>query len=144
MREPYTQLYVHLVWATWDRLPLITSAIEPRLYAAIAEKCRELKCLPIAIGGIEEHVHVLTRFHTTVAIATLAKEIKGSTSHLITHVMKPDGEFKWQGAYGAFTIRKSEVASVKAYVENQKKHHAENRIEAELENVFEDATDVGD
>lgn len=137
MREPYTQLYIHLVWATWDRLPLITPEIEPQLYAAIAEKCRELKCLPIAIGGIEEHVHVLTRFHTTVAIATLVKEIKGSTSHLITHVIKPDAEFKWQGAYGAFTIRKSEVARVKAYVENQKKHHAENRLESELENVFE-------
>jgi hypothetical protein len=36
MRAPYTQLYLHCVWGTWDRLPLITPAIEQRLYAAIA------------------------------------------------------------------------------------------------------------
>ncbi len=105
-----------MVWATWDRLPLITEAIEPRLYAAIATKCRKLKCEPIAIGGIEDHVHLLTRLHTTVAIATLAKEVKGASSHLVTHEITPDDFFKWQGAYGAFTIRKSEVPQVKAYI----------------------------
>ena len=31
MRSPYTQLYLHIVWATWDRLPLITETIKPRL-----------------------------------------------------------------------------------------------------------------
>lgn len=137
MREPYTQLYIHLVWATWDRLPFITPEIEPRLYAAIAEKCRDLKCLPLEIGGIADHAHVLVRFHTTVPIATLVKEIKGSSSHLVTHVIQPGGSFKWQGAYGAFTIRKSEVPTVKAYIQNQKKHHAENSLVAELEEVFE-------
>ncbi len=143
MREPYTQLYVHIIWATWDRLPLITPEIEPRIYAAVAEKCRDLKCVPIAIGGIEEHMHLLTRFHTTVAIATLAKEVKGSSSHLVTHEIAPGSSFKWQGAYGAFTIRKLEVPRVKAYIENQKQHHAENRLEPELEEVFEQE-DSGD
>ena len=137
MREPYTQLYIHLVWATWDKLPFITPEIEPRIYAAIAEKCRELKCMPLEIGGIADHAHVLVRFHTTVPIATLVKEIKGSSSHLVTHVIQPDEPFKWQGAYGAFTIRKSEVPTVKAYIQNQKKHHAENTLFPELEEVFE-------
>ena len=137
MREPYTQLYVHLVWATWDRQQLITPKLEPRIYAAIAEKCRELKCLPIAIGGIVDHVHLLTRFHTTTAIAILAKETKGMSSHLVTHVIMPETFFKWQGAYGAFTIRRSEVPTVKAYIENQKQHHAENTLMPELEEVFE-------
>jgi putative transposase len=137
MREPFTQLYVHLVWATWDRLPFITPELEPRIYAAIAEKCRELKCEPIAIGGIEEHVHLLTRFHTTVPIATLAKEVKGSSSHLVTHIIVPGSLFRWQGAYGAFTIRKSEVSTVKTYILNQKQHHAENKLLPELEDVFE-------
>ena len=136
MREPYTQLYVHMVWATWDRQPFITPELEPRIYAAIAEKCRDLKCVPIAIGGMEEHVHLLTRFHTTVPIATLAKEIKGSSSHLVTHIIQPDSLFKWQGAYGAFTIRKSEVPTVKSYILNQKQHHAKNTLLPELEEVF--------
>ena len=133
MREPYTQLYVHMVWATWDRLPLITKTIEPRLYAAIATKCRKIKCEPLAIGGIEDHVHLLARLHTTIAIATLAKEVKGASSHLVTHEITPGEFFKWQGAYGAFTLRKSEVPQVKAYILNQKQHHAENTVTDEWE-----------
>jgi len=124
MRSPYTQLYLHMVWATWDRLPLITEAIKPRLYAAIAAKCRELKCVPLAIGGIADHVHVLVRLHTTVAIATLVKEIKGASSHLVTHEIAIGEFFTWQGSYGAFTLRKSEVPNVVAYIERQAEHHA--------------------
>ncbi|HFQ92530.1 MAG TPA: IS200/IS605 family transposase [Anaerolineae bacterium] len=128
MRSPYTQLYVHIVWATWDRLPLITAAIESRLYASIAAKCRSLKCEPLAIGGIEDHVHLLTRFHTTITIAKLVKDVKGSSSHLVSHEIRPGEFFKWQGAYGAFTLRKSEVLQVKAYILNQKQHHAEGNV----------------
>src|SRR5689334_23948384 len=103
MRTPYTQLYVHLVWATWDRLPLITDQIEDRVYAAIAEKCRELKCWPLAIGGIADHVHLLVRLHPPVAVAELAKEVTGASSHLVTHQIAPGEFFKCQGAYGAFS-----------------------------------------
>ena len=133
MRAPYTQLYVHMVWGTWDRLPLITEEIRDRLYAAIAAKCRALKCEPLAIGGIEEHVHLLARLHTTVSVAQLAKEVKGSSSHLVTHEITPNEFFKWQGAYRAFTIRKSNVDVVKTYIEDQKRHHAEQDLRAEWE-----------
>jgi len=124
MRAPYTQLYLHLVWATWDRLPLITEEIRLRLYASITQKCRQLQCVPLAIGGTDDHVHLLVRLHTTVAVATLAKEVKGSSSHLVTHVLRPGEFFKWQGAYGAFTVRKEDVHQLEAYIANQATHHA--------------------
>lgn len=73
MREPFTKLYLHAVWSTWDRLPLITPPTEPRLYGSIIAKCRELGCLPIRIGGMSDHVHLLVRLHSTTAIATLLK-----------------------------------------------------------------------
>lgn len=133
MRAPYTQLYLHVIWATWDRLPLISDDIEDPLYAAIAAKCRELKCEPIAINGVEDHVHLLVRFHTTVSVANLVKEVKGSSSHLVTHVLQPGEFFKWQGAYRAFTIRKSDVPVVKEYIINQKQHHSSFSAIAEWE-----------
>ena len=146
MRTPYTQLYLHVVWATWDRLPLITKEIEPRLYAAVAEKCRELKCVPLAIGGTSNHVHLLLRLHTTVAVATLVKEVKGASSHLVTHEIARGRFFKWQGAYGAFTLRKTDVPTVKAYIEKQEEHHAmPNRLREEWEQMaLEDGQDSGD
>jgi len=128
MRSPYTQLYVHCVWATWDRLPLIKPAIEARLYAAIVAKCHELKCEVVAIGGDVDHVHLLVRFPTTLAVATLLKEVKGASSHLMTHEIMPNEFFKWQGAYGAFTVSKDRVKALTDYIKNQKAHHAETSL----------------
>lgn len=141
MRAPYTQLYLHCVWAVWDRLPLITPQIETVLYPAIIEKCRELKSEVIAIGGIEDHTHVLVRFHTTVSVADLVKGMKGSSSHLMTHkVLGADDFFKWQGAYGAFTVSKRHVKIVTEYIVNQKKHHAEKSLWDEFEKT--EITDI--
>lgn len=134
MRSPYTQLYLHLVWATWDRLPLITPSIEARLYAEIARKCRELDCVPLAIGGLPDHVHVLLRGNATVPVATIVKEVKGSSSHLASHVLTQN-VFKWQGSYSAFTLRKSEVPVVKAYIEGQKQHHEVGDLWEEWEQI---------
>lgn len=133
MRTPYTQLYVHLVWATWDRLPLITPEIEGRVYAALSEKCREHKCVPLAIGGIPDHVHILLQAHQTAAIATLVKELKGSTSHLVTHAVARGLPFRWQGAYGAFTVSAEGVPAVRSYIAAQKDHHSR----AELQPTWE-------
>jgi REP element-mobilizing transposase RayT len=133
MRSPYTQLYIHCVWGTWDRLPLITPQVEQRLYAAILAKCHELKCEMIAIGGVEEHVHLLARLPTTLAVATLLKEVKGASSHLMTHEITPGEFFKWQGAYGAFTVSKGGVNAVAEYIHNQKAHHAEKCLVGDWE-----------
>jgi putative transposase len=141
LRAPYTQLYLHCIWATWDRLPLITPQIEARLYAVIQAKCDELKCETIAIGGIEDHVHLLVRFPTTLAVATLVKEVKGASSHLVTHTITPTEFFKWQGAYGAFTVSKDGVDRVSAYILNQKKYHAAKSLNDDWEKC--ETVDVG-
>ena len=144
MRAPFTQLYLHCVWATWDRLPLITPQIEEQLYPAICAKCLELKCNVVALGGIEDHVHLCVRFPTTLAIATLVKEVKGASSHLVTHRVTPTEFFKWQGAYGAFTVSKGAVKSVCAYIANQKAHHASNNVIEDWERCETEYVEGGD
>lgn len=124
MRGPYTQLYCHLVWATWDRLPLIAPEVEPRLYGAIQTKAREIRCVPIAVGGTENHVHFLCSFPPTITIAYLVQQVKGASSHLMSHEVSGMEDFKWQGAYGAFTVGQREIEVVKAYVLDQKRRHA--------------------
>ena len=124
-------MYVHFVWTTWDREPLITPLVEPRIYSAIAAKCHELGCQPIEIGGVEDHVHVLVRLSATVSIAQLAHGIKGSSSHLATHALNVP--FKWRGSYGAFSVGRSEVTRIRKYIRNQKEHHAKRELVAEWE-----------
>ncbi|HST06469.1 MAG TPA: IS200/IS605 family transposase [Chloroflexia bacterium] len=128
MSGPYTQLFVHCVWATWDRLPLITPAFEAQIYASIGDKCAKLGCETLAIGGIEDHVHLLVELPATLAVAQLLKETKGASSHLMTHVLRPDVFFRWQGSYGVFTVSKDRVPTVQQYIKRQKIHHADNSL----------------
>lgn len=133
MRAPFTQLYVHLVWSTWDRLPMITQAIKEPLMATIVAKCRELRVEPLAVGLMPDHAHLLVRLPSTLAVATLVKEIKGVTSHMVTHTIAPDAPFKWQGGYGAFTLAKDDVPVVEVYINNQDRRHDKSGIVEEWE-----------
>jgi REP element-mobilizing transposase RayT len=128
MRANFTQLYLHYVWATWDRLPLITTDIQKLVYAAIIKECEQLKCTVIAVGGIEDHVHLLTGFPTTLSVSDLIKQIKGSSSHFINHEVKPRDFFKWQGSYAAFTVSNDAIDNVANYIRNQATHHQQKSI----------------
>lgn len=136
MRGPYTKLFCHLVWATWDRLPLIQAQVEPRLHSMIRAKLREIACIPIATGGIEDHIHVLCKHEPTLCISDLVKRIKGSSSHFMNdEIVGPEG-FKWQGTYGAFSVSERHVPAAKAYIMNQKAHHERNDINDDWERVW--------
>jgi putative transposase len=137
MRRPWTQLYVHLVWSTWKRAPLITPEIEPRIYPVLHHQAAELGADVIAIGGIEDHVHVLARVKPTIALSTPVQRMKGASSHFVTHVLRAEHAFKWQGAYGAFTLTKRAVPHVRAYVLNQRSHHRDGTLYRELERTEE-------
>jgi len=136
MRSSYTKLYVHCVWATWDRLPFVTPAIETRLYEAMAAKCLDLRCDAIAIGGDLDHVHLLAKFAPTISIAELVQGVKGATSHLVNHEIAPGREFRWQGSYGALTVSPNGVNRVTAYIQNQKLHHIERRTFEDWERCY--------
>jgi REP element-mobilizing transposase RayT len=133
MRGNFTQLYLHFVWATWDRLPLITPDIQKVVYASIISKCDQLGCTVVAIGGIEEHVHLLTGVQPTLTVSDLIKHIKGSSSHFITHEIKPGEFFKWQGSYGVFTVSHKDLDTVANYIRNQTIHHRQKSIISDWE-----------
>jgi len=132
MRLSGSAVFIHLVWATWDRLPLLTGEVEHTAYRAIGAKCEDLGAEIIALGGIEDHVHLLIKAPVTVPIATLAKEVKGASSHLVTHTFI-GRVFKWQGAYGAVSVSPHDVPKISSYINGQRQHHATGYILAEFE-----------
>jgi putative transposase len=133
MMDALVQIYLHFVWATWDRLPLISQDIEQGIYTSILEKCKEKDCIVIALGGTSDHLHLLVRFPSTISVADFVKEIKGSSSHLVTHQLRPDEFFKWQGSYAVFSVSQNDLPRIKSYVEHQKEHHGADRLEVVLE-----------
>ncbi len=72
--------YYHLVWATHDRLPLITAEREPILYGYLVEKIKFLEAHFHAIGGMPDHIHLVVSIPPKVAIADFVKRLKGSSA----------------------------------------------------------------
>ena len=123
MRRSHTKLYLHIIWATWDRMDLINPDIEPVLYSYIRNKCKDERGRKTAQGGKSNHLHLLVRFTTSLSIGKLVHQIKGASSHYIAQIYKPDDFFKWQGGYSAFTVSPFQVNAIIAYIEKQKHHH---------------------
>ncbi|MBW3572034.1 MAG: IS200/IS605 family transposase [Gemmatimonadetes bacterium] len=138
MSRTHTRLYAHIVWSTFDRAPIITPAIRDRIYPMMQRHATNLGAEVIAIGGIEDHVHVLARFPSRLAISELVQRMKGASSYLASQVM---GElFRWQGSYGAFTVSERGVDRVRAYVLNQEAHHRGGTTHPLLEITEEQAS----
>jgi REP element-mobilizing transposase RayT len=137
MRRNKIQVYLHFVWATWDRLPLITEEIERDLYRCIESICQECDCAVLAIGGMPDHLHLLITFPNTLTFSGLMKQVKGGSSRRMTEEIKPGEWFQWQANYGVFSVSPQDKSRVRRYIENQKQHHADGTLWPEAEETSE-------
>jgi putative transposase len=115
-------LHAHLVFSTKNREPLIDKAWQQRLYDYTGGIARNLRCVLLAAGGMPDHVHYLVGMHQSVAPADLLAKIKANST---TWVKDNTGchSFSWQEGYGAYAVSKSNIDSVKHYIETQAEHH---------------------
>ena len=137
MPDNYLRLYVHLIWKTWDHMPLLTQEVRAAVYPVLLGKAREQGCETLAIGGVEDHVHLLIKMPSTLDVALLVKEMKGASSRH-AHLVFPSKTFKWRGTYGAVSVSSSALSTVIEYIENQAAHHQRNYLQIELETYEED------
>ncbi|BDI28348.1 transposase [Capsulimonas corticalis] len=135
MRATHTELFVHLVWATWDRLPFITADIRPNVYRLLKDECEKQGGEVLEVGGVADHVHVLVRIPATVTVAWMVKQMKAVSSYALNIASQNGNIFKWQGAYGAFTLRRQDIGYIRAYIQNQEAHHRERTLDPDLELV---------
>ena|GEM_PF-645656 len=126
MYRSNSQLYIHYIWGTWDRLNLIDEDMEPVLYKYLRNKSVEHKCWVEQIGGTSNHIHILTRLTTSISVSHYAQSLKGSSSHFISQIHRQNEFFKWQGGYGAFSVSPFFVQKISEYILNQKNHHQKN------------------
>ncbi|MBX3376544.1 MAG: IS200/IS605 family transposase [Phycisphaeraceae bacterium] len=127
----WTQNYYHAVFSTKHREPLITPELETRLFPFIGGIVRDLRCSLLAVNGSLEHVHVLIRYRPDLSHSDLLMNIKSRSSKWI-HNEIGIGDFAWQENYGGFTVSKSVVSSVQAYIERQKEHHRRQSFKDEF------------
>ena len=122
MPQSLAQVYLHLVFSTKNRQPLLVNpSIRQECHAYLAGTCNARGSPSLIVGGVADHVHLLCTLAREEAIAVLIRELKRESSKMLK--TKGLASFYWQAGYGAFSVSPSHVAAVKEYIRNQEVHH---------------------
>lgn len=131
MSQSLALIVVHIVFSTRDRVPHLTPAIQPALFAYLADVARNAGCRCYRAGGVEDHVHLAIELSRTITIAQLVEELKTSSSKWMK-TQSPDlAEFSWQRGYGAFSVGPSDLDALLHYIDNQEAHHRQLTFQQE-------------
>src|SRR4051812_43847737 len=107
MPHSYNKIWIHAIWSTKERIPLIHHGIEQKLYQFLSDQLRELGCPVRIINGMPDHIHCLFLLSPQKSIADVIKQIKGSSSHYINQGNLIKEKFAWQTGYAAYSVSES-------------------------------------
>jgi putative transposase len=128
----YTNILLHVVFSTKERVPVLTPDIRPRVHEYLGGAIRGNGGVPYEIGGTADHVHLLFRWIPNEEVSDLLREIKSGTSKWIKSEFRSLRNFGWQKGYGAFSVSHSEKQRVVDYIQNQEKHHRKRSFKEEF------------
>ena len=143
--KTYTRIVYQIVFQTRNWENTLEKLNRERLFEYMSKTLMNKKCFVYRVGGYDNHVHILISLHPTLALSSLVKDIKLSSSsfiqneNLFTH-------FKgWNEGYGAFTYTPEAIPKLIEYIKNQEEHHKKetpfeeiNRLLKEFDVEFEE------
>jgi putative transposase len=133
MPHSFNKIWIHAIWATKDRMPLIHSNVENQIHHFISEQLSEQGCPVKIINGMPDHIHCLFLLNPQKSMAEVVKQIKGSSSHFVNQNNLIGEKFAWQTGYAAFSVSESIVEKVFHYIQNQKQHHTKKTFQQEYD-----------
>jgi putative transposase len=133
MPHSYNKIWIHAIWATKERKPLIRANAEQKVYSFISDQLREQGCPVRIVNGMPDHIHCLFLLSPQKSISEVVKQIKGSSSHYINQNDLLAEKFAWQTGYAAYSISESAVEKVFQYIKNQKEHHQTKTFQKEYD-----------
>ena len=129
MAHSYVSSVFHIVFSTKQRLQLIRPDHQSRLWNYLAGIARNHGMQMLAVGGTENHVHILAVLPSDVALSDAVRTLKTNSSRWLRETNRL---FAWQEGYGAFSVSPSQLDRVKQYIANQPAHHATHSFEQEF------------
>ena len=136
MPHSLKKIWIHAIWTTKDRLPLIEDIYEKTIHNCIENQFHALGCSLKIVNGISNHVHCLFLLNPKISISDIIKQVKGSTSHHINQNNLCSSHFSWQTGYAAYSVSESTAQKVFFYIHNQKEHHKSKTFNDEYEDFI--------
>jgi REP element-mobilizing transposase RayT len=137
MATTFSNLLYHIVFSTKNRLPMIHDEIRGPLYEYMGGILRGEGGILLEVGGMPDHVHLLAKMKTNVAVSVMVKNIKGGSSKWLNERPGSQERFEWQAGYGIFSVSASLADRVRRYIRNQEEHHRRVTFREELITLLE-------
>lgn len=125
-------MWIHLVFATKDREPLLSKEIRYKVHEHIIQNCKEKSIYLQAINGYTDHLHCLISLGREQSISKVTQLIKGESSFWINKHQLTETNFMWQDDYFAVSVSESSLQKVINYIKNQEIHHAKKSFDDEV------------
>ena len=136
MPATHLSLHYHLVFSTREREPFIASDWRANLHGYLGGIVKGIRGVSLAIGGIDDHVHLLVGLRATHRLDYVLRDIKADSSSWV-HKVVGQKKFEWQSGYLGLTVSPSQIERVKKYVLNQEKHHRRKTFQEEYLELLE-------
>jgi REP element-mobilizing transposase RayT len=130
MPSTHCSLHYHLVFSTKERQSVIASAWRDRLHAYLGGVVKNIDGIPEAIGGTQDHVHLLVSLKPTHCLADVVRDLKAVSSRWMQEQIG-ERSASWQDGYGAFTVGAPDCGLVRDYIARQEEHHRKQTFQEE-------------
>ena len=137
MANTYTKIFFHIVFAVKGRESLLPLTEQLRVHKYMEATLRNMGQTPIAIGGVENHVHILIEFKPNISISDMVRDLKTSVTKMINSKHLVAYQFAWQRGYACFSYSPSQIDSVKKYILNQPMHHKNISLREEMKIAYD-------
>ena len=136
MPQSLSKVILHIIFSTKNREPWLESNVRPRMHAYLATVCRDLGAELVRVGGVADHVHIVTTLPRTLSQAEFIQQIKKISSKWIKTLDAPYRGFSWQRGYGAFSVSPSQLEAVLQYIDGQQEHHRTRTFQEEYRELL--------
>lgn len=128
----YTQILYQIIFTAKNHENTLAAKNRPELYKYIWGILKNKKCHLYRIGGVSDHIHIVTHLHPIISLASIVKDIKvASAAYIKKNNLFPTFS-GWQEGYGAFTYSINDKDKLIEYVKNQEEHHKTKSFREEL------------
>lgn len=137
MPQSFAAAYMHVVFSTKNRVPMIDAEIADRLYPYCGGILRDHKCTLLQAGGIADHIHLLVSLSREMSLSELVRLVKSNSSAWVRREFPARKSFAWQAGYGAFSVSHSQLDVVREYIVQQARHHQRQTFQDEFRKLLQ-------
>lgn len=132
---------LHIVFHVKSTSPRIDVTLLPSLYSYIGGIINHRNGLALEIGGMPDHIHILTALPKTMSLSDYVRDIKAVSSKWMKGKGVQYAKFEWQEGYGAFSVSPSLIDKTVNYIRSQGEHHSKRTFQEEYK-MFLDANHI--